>query len=342
MIRPGHVALLAIVGTALAALGVAGYCGAASAQPFGDSYIGTYEGGYRAIGRAELPATGIVVSEGPGLYRTTVQFREAAPAEGFQQLELHGGVAGMRVTFLGYSNSAYWHGEVAEGKLLITRGDEHYGGQFELKLTEHHSPTEGQAPPKGAVVLLPFEEGKPSNLDAWKNKEWKVLPDGSVQVASGKGANYTVQQFGDMQMHIEFNLPHLPLAFGQGRANSGIYIQNRYELQILDSFGVLVSAGDCGAFYQLSTPRVNANFPPERWQTYDVTFRAPRLDSGGTQREPAKVTVLLNGVSIQEDLVLEHPSPGGAEKPAEKDCIQIQDHGNPIRFRNAWVAELKE
>jgi hypothetical protein len=308
--------------------------------PSGDPFLGDYRGVYRATGRPDQDATGMVVSEGHGLYRILVRF-EVPGSEGYHpQIELHGHAAGPRALFYGFSHAVFWNGEARDGRLTVNRGEGHYGGSYELTKYIAHSPTEGKTPPAGAVVLLAYEEGKAPDLSAWKNQEWEAREDGTMVVKPGTGANYTKQKFGDMLLHLEFKLPHMPAEHGQGRANSGIYIQNRYEVQILDSFGVIPGSGDCGGIYQVAAPRVNASYPPGQWQTYDITFRAPRLNEDGSVKEFARVTVVHNGITIHDDQVLEKETPGGVvDSHAEKDCFQLQDHGNRPAFRNIWVLE---
>jgi hypothetical protein len=140
-------------------------------------------------------------------------------------------------------------------------------------------------------------------------------------------------------LHLEFNLPHMPTARGQERANSGVYLQDRYEAQILDSFAVLPGSGDCGAIYEVSAPRVNACRPPETWQTYDIAFTAPRRGSDGDGSVPARMTVYLNGVLVQDDVEVPGPTRGGADGAPAQAPLRLQDHGNRVRFRNIWLVE---
>jgi hypothetical protein len=136
------------------------------------------------------------------------------------------------------------------------------------------------------VVLLPFAPDKAPDAAAWNGGPWKPQDDGSLQCDPGKGSIRTKQSFGDIRLHVEFWLPLMADSFGQGRANSGVIINNIYEVQVLDSFGLVPSAGDCAAIYSQTRPKVNASFPPEQWQTYDITFRAPRMDPDGSVKGP--------------------------------------------------------
>jgi hypothetical protein len=216
---------------------------------------------------------------------------------------------------------------------------------LELTKTTRKSPTEGAPPPAGAVVLLPFEPGKAPDASAWKGGPWKPQDDGSLQCAPGKGSLLTQKSFGDIKLHVEFWLPLMVENFGQARANSGVIINNIYEVQVLDSFGLVPSMGDCGSIYDQSRPLVNASLPPERWQTYDITFRGPRMNPDGSVKEKARATVELNGIKVQDNTPIEGATaghePGKPPKNVETGPLQIQDHGNLVRVRNIWLVELK-
>ena len=212
-------------------------------------------------------------------------------------------------------------------------------GAFQLKQSKRLSPTLGKAPPAGAVILF---DG--SNLDAWmkvgeeKAKPgWKLLGDREMEVKGGDIV--TKRQFRDHQLHVEFRLPYMPHATGQGRANSGVYLQGRYEVQVLDSYGLEGEDNECGGIYQVSRPIVNMCAPPLQWQTYDITFRAARFTQG-KKTENARITVVHNGVVIHENLELPKAT-GGAIDADEKvpGGLKLQDHGNPVRFRNIWALE---
>jgi hypothetical protein len=213
-------------------------------------------------------------------------------------------------------------------------------GAFDLKRVVKHSPTEGAKPPVGAIVLLPYEPGKPTNRDEWAYKSWAVLPDGSVQAF--KGDNKTTREFGDIRVHVEFRVPYMPEARGQGRGNSGVYLQDRYEIQVLDSFGLRATKNDCAAVYDLVAPRVNASLPPLSWQTFDITFQAPRFDAEGKVVKPAVISVAHNGVPVQDKVEVSVRTDGAKLVPAKLAPLKLQFHGNPVRFRNIWVVELKD
>lgn len=327
-------ASLLTLGSAL----VAGHCWA------DDPYQGEYEGTYQADPSQKTKAKAKVIAEGPNYYRVLVQAEPLISSEPTAQFEIYGVQQGNRVNLWGRSNAQQWHGRINGDKLVADPG--YYGVGMELTKVLRTSPREGAQPPEGAVVLLPFASGKAPDTSAWRGATWKPQEDGSLQCDPGKGSILTKQNFGDMKLHLEFWLPLMAESFGQGRANSGVIINNMYEVQVLDSFGLVPSAGDCAAIYSQTRPKVNASFPPERWQTYDIVFRAPRMNADGTVKEKARVSVELNGVKVQEDVQIEGNTAGHApgKPPANvaSGPLQLQDHGNRVRYRNVWVVETKE
>jgi len=228
-------------------------------------------------------------------------------------------------------------GQVADGKLTAS-GDK---GSFELKKHVRKSPTLGAKPPSGAIVLLPYEEGKATNLDEWTNQNWVLISDGSALVK--RGSSLTKRKFRDFKLHVEFYCPYMPDRRGQGRANSGCYMHSKYEVQVLDSFGLKPAMGDCGSIYGVRITSKNSSLPPGQWQTYDITFRGPRVGLLGNVKEwPKFIEVLHNGVKIQENVeVKKITTAGKGGKHVEAGEIMLQDHGNPVRFRNIWLVETK-
>lgn len=194
-----------------------------------------------------------------------------------------------------------------------------------LKKVERESPTLGAKPPEGAVVLF---DG--TSVEGWKGK---MTEDGLLM----QGAE-SEQRFTDFSLHLEFRLPYMPEARGQGRGNSGYYAQGRYEVQMLDSFGLQGKDNECGGIYKTAEPNVNMCFPPLRWQTYDVDFTAAKFDAEGKKTANARITVKHNGTVIHDNLELPGPT-GGARVKGEQGPgpVFLQDHGNPVRYRNIWV-----
>jgi hypothetical protein len=143
----------------------------------------------------------------------------------------------------------------------------------------------------------------------------------------------------DHSVHLEFRTPYKPHARGQGRGNSGIYVQGRYEAQMLDSFGLEGKINETGGLYSIKAPDLNMCFPPLSWQTYDIEFKAARYKDG-KKTDNAVMTVVLNGVVIQKDVVCDHSTTASKlREGAEPGPIYLQQHGNPVRYRNIWVVE---
>jgi len=293
--------------------------------------MGEYEGSFHPDPKVTFKAIGKVVQESETSYRVVLYTGPETPVTEGAYVEIYGAAQGNEVQLTGRSGGYGWGGQIKDGNLRAQSG---YGQYWELKKIESRSPRAGVKPPEGAVVVLPFETGKTADLSAWTNREWKALEDGVMQCAPGKGANRTKQQFGDIKhLHIEFKLPLEPLNRGQGRANSGVYLADHYEVQVLDSFGLTHTSGDCGGLYNIARATVNACLPPEVWQTYDITFRAPRLDESGKAKELPRITVLHNGVKIHDNIEIP------MNNHRAKGPLQLQDHGHPIQFRNIWIVE---
>jgi hypothetical protein len=194
------------------------------------------------------------------------------------------------------------------------------GEEFMLARVDRQSKTLGAAPPKGAIVL--FDNNK--KLDEWQNG--KLSEDGYLL----KNAT-TRQKFQDFTLHLEFRLPFMPKSKGQARANSGVHPQGRYEIQVLDSFGLDSKKDDCAAIYGETPPSLNMCHPPLTWQTYDVVYKAARFDKDGKVLAQPRITVLHNGVKVHDDVEIK----GKANSAAGP--LHLSEHGNPVVYRNIWI-----
>lgn len=200
----------------------------------------------------------------------------------------------------------------------------------QLRKVRRESRTLGAAPPPEAIVLF---DGRSTD----EIKGAKITPDGLLDVGG-----LTARPVRDFRLHVEFLAPYMPEARGQARGNSGVYIQQRYEVQVLDSFGLASGDNDCGSVYRQTPPDLNMCFPPLVWQTYDIEFRAARFDAAGAKIAPARLTVRHNGVPIHADRALKSKTGAGQPEGPEPRPILLQNHGDPVRFRNLWLVELDE
>lgn len=202
------------------------------------------------------------------------------------------------------------------------------------------------APPADAVVLF---DGR--DLGAWTGSDggparW-IVRDGHMVVAGGTGSIRTRREFGHVQLHLEWAAPAEVRDTGQGRGNSGVFLMGRYEIQVLDSWrNETYADGQAAALYGQHPPLANASRPPGAWQAYDIVFRPPRFTPQGTVLDSARVTVYHNGVVVHDAVAFTgstaHGRPAAYEPHPARGPLVLQDHGNPVRFRNVWVRELRE
>lgn len=214
-------------------------------------------------------------------------------------------------------------------------------------------------PAPSVAGLVKLFDGTPESLAAnWlqggKAPVWTIEQGAMTSV---KGDIITKEKYTDFQLHIEFRVPYMPDKRGQARGNSGVFLQGRYEIQVLDSFGIHEpGSGDCGAVYSEYAPLVNACKAPLQWQTYDIAYRAPRFDSQShTITEPARVTVLQNGILVQNSQIIDRPThvvkpktnadgvttpPPLGEDLSTPGPIRLQFHGNTVAFRNIWIVPV--
>lgn len=282
---------------------------------------GEYEGTLSVDGGTDVGVQ--VIAGGKGTF-TAVVFANGLPGTS-EDVDLMERIEAKRsengsVTFEG----AEAKGVLADGKITVEADGEELGV---LKRVERKSPTLGKKAPSGAKVLF---SGEDSDADHWKNG--KVV-DGLLQQGTS-----SKELFGDHHLHIEFRLPYKPEARGQARGNSGMYLQGRYEVQMLDSFGLKGENNECGGIYSIAAPDLNMCYPPLSWQTYDVDFTAAKYDESGELLKNARMTVKHNGVMVHDNVELPKATTAAPNRLGpDPGPIYLQNHGNPVRYRNVWV-----
>jgi hypothetical protein len=206
------------------------------------------------------------------------------------------------------------------------------------------TPGKGTLPPSDAIVLY----ANSGDVTKWEGEDGtpvKWIADEDLTVVPKSTGIRTIQAFGDVQLHIEWRAPMEVVGDGQGRGNSGIFLMGLYELQVLDSYeNETYYNGQAGSIYKQHIPLVNACRPPGTWQSYDVIFTAPRFTEEGSLESPAYITVLHNGVLIQNHVALKGPT-AFIGKPVYKAHpgklpLSLQEHGNPVSYRNIWIREI--
>ena len=266
-----------------------------------------------------------VIALGAGKFRV-VGWDKGLPGEtpeATKTVEIEGTLEGGKVAF----KNADWDATLTDRGLS---GQDPDGHQHTLQKIVRKSPTLGAKPPAEALVLF---DG--TNADAWKNGA--IDAEGNL-----KCGVVSKQEFGDCTLHVEFRLPFMPAARGQGRGNSGVYLQDRYEVQVLDSFGLKGENNECGGIYTKHKPKVNMCFPPLSWQTYDIDFEAARWDADGKKTRNALLTVKHNGVLIHDHAEVDSATTSAGRKDGPgPGPIQLQNHGTPVVFRNIWIVERK-
>jgi hypothetical protein len=264
-----------------------------------------------------------IIALGAGKFHA-VAYRGGLPGDGWNganKLEIDGEIKDGVAVFPG----EHARGEIKDGHLRVISADNEQLG--DLQKLDRKSPTLGAKPPEGAVVLF-------DGTSAAKFEPGKMTPEGLL--AAGATSR---DKFGDCQLHVEFLLPFMPAARGQGRGNSGCYLQGRYEVQMLDSFGLTGEDNECGGIYSIKAPSTNMCFPPLAWQTYDIDYTAARFENGKKVKN-ATMTVKHNGVIVHHKVELPKATTAAplAEGP-EPGPIYLQDHGNPVRYRNIWLVQ---
>lgn len=316
-----------------------------------DPFMGDWEGSYVLDTGETGQIVAQVIALGNGQYGANLlpAFDRRYPSVPF----LEGQRSGTVVRFSGEIDPGNWGGSGIVAIQGQIEGDTFAGsftgdavGTVEMKKVVRLSPTLGKEPPAGAVVLF---DGK--NFDQWvhagKNEgrpvQWQLL-DGAMEVVPGTPDIVSKQKFTDFELHVEFRTPFMPDSSRQERGNSGVYLQGRYEVQVLDSYGLEGSDSECGGVYKVAAPMVNMCAPSMQWQTYDITFQAPRFDENGNKTENARLTVLHNGVKIHDNIEIPEPTGSARDRVGEDVSqpggISLQEHGSRVQYRNIWLVEL--
>jgi len=292
---------------------------------------GEYVGSITASSGENIPLAIQVSAEGNGVFRAAM-YRGGLPGSGWD--------GEVKSLLYGSRSSS------VDGSILLTSAQ--HSGSFHLahgvgEVRNHkgqtigkvekvirRSPTENLIPPDEAKVLFGG-----SGLGGLKNAA--VTEEGLLEVGF-----MTEEPVTDFRLHLEFRTPFMPHARGQGRGNSGVYIQQRYETQILDSFSLEGAFNECGALYRQRTPDLNMAFPPLTWQTYDLFFLAARFDSEGKKTDNARISLFHNGVAVHDDVEIIAKTGAGQQESPEPRPILFQNHRDPVRFRNLWIIPTTE
>jgi len=288
-----------------------------------------YQGEYEATAKTEEGDAKIglqLIAFGDGKFRA-VGYMGGLPGAGWDKQIKHEAEGELKDGTVVVKSD---HGEARFSKdgvkMIAPDGNEVGNG----KKVERKSPSLGAKPPEGAVVL--FDGTSADEFENGRMSEEKLLMPNAM----------SKKKFGSHKLHVEFLLPYQPTARGQGRGNSGLYLQGRYEVQMLDSFGLKGENNECGGIYSVKAPDMNMCLPPLAWQTYDVEYTAAKYDDSGKLLENPRVTVEHNGVVIHKDVELpgeRNTTAAPVKAGPEKGPVYLQDHGNPVRYRNIWVVE---
>ena len=316
-----------------------------------DPAMGDWQGSWRLDDESDSgPLVAQVIALGDGGY--TANFFDEFDTRAEPVAVLEGRRDGVAARLSGYGSAEGTDFEVQAaiegGKFTGTFKGSDVNGSFVLERAIRLSPTLGAKPPAGAIVLFdgknfhqwehtpskkkPGVDSEPADLG--RPVQWNLLKGRAMEINPRTGSIVTKKKFTDFKLHVEFRTPFMPEKRGQARGNSGVYLQGRYEVQVLDSYGLDGEDNECGGIYKVGPPIVNMCAPPAQWQTYDITFGAPK--SGG----PARATVVHNGVTIHDEIELKQTGGALDGNVNEPGGIYLQDHGNPVQFKNIWLVEL--
>lgn len=287
------------------------------------------QGEYSGASPTDLPRKmgAQVIALGDGRFQAVI-LPGGLPGDGWDgktRIELNGRREGKSIRFKSTSQQAAYSAYLSGNQKLDVVSPE--GQSFNLARIERKSPDAGMKPPAGATVLF---DG--SNTDSWQNGK---MDDRHLLIDGAR----TKKKYQNFTMHVEFILPFKPFAKDQERGNSGIYIQDRYEVQILDTFGHPAEFNGCGSMYRQHSPSINMCYPPLQWQTYDIDFRAAQFDDSGKKIKNAMIALKHNGALVQDHYELTNKTGAGKPEGAAPGPIYLQDHHNPVFFRNVWIIE---
>jgi hypothetical protein len=288
--------------------------------PFQGEYVGT-------VTKEGIKVGVQVIALGGGKFQTTA-YVGGLPGDGWNKEQTYKSEGELKDGEVTFKHGDAW-GKVKDG--VISVGTKEVPDFARFERVYRASPTAGIKPPAGAIILF---DGKSADaFEKGKMDEHGLLMPGCT----------SKQTFGSFKLHIEFRLPYQPEDRGQARGNSGVYMQGRYEVQMLDSFGLEGKNNECGGLYELRDPDQNMCFPPLAWQTYDIDYTAAKYD-GNISITPPRITVSHNGIVIHNNVAL--PTDRGTRsspvKPGpDPGPIYLQDHGSPVRYRNIWLVETK-
>lgn len=288
-------------------------------------FQGEYRGWQRSLNspRSSQSVAIQVVANGQGEFQA-VKYYGGLPGGGWQaptRFLLKGTRSGRIVRLTG----GQYDCEIEGNQLRVFDGDGQVAGALER--VERMSSTMGANPPQGAIVLFDGTDAK-----HWKGG--KLSAEGYLQQGTETNATFT-----DFRLHAEFMLPYKPLARGQNRGNSGFYLLGRYEVQVLDSFGLEGVENECGSLYRTKRPDMNLCLPPLQWQSYDIDFTNARFDSSGQKTGNMQISIWHNGVPIHTAAAIPNKTGAGQPEGPDPRSIKLQEHANPVVFRNIWLID---
>ena len=277
------------------------------------------------VGNTRIGLVGLqVVAQGDGQFVAAL-YRGGLPGNGPPGKE-RSELSGSRLEGMILLECDAYRGEMQSTAARLWSAEGDWLGRLDKVV--RRSATMGARPPRSAVVLFDAS-GDLKYFETAKLNDEGLLAVGALLKNPVR----------DFQMHLEFRTPYMPFARGQARGNSGIYIQRRYEVQVLDSFGLSGAANECGGLYRQKSPDVNMCLPPLSWQTYDIYFTAARFDAEGKKTLDGVITLLHNGVAVHQRYALKNKTGAGRPEGPEPLPILFQNHGNPVAYRNIWLVD---